>query len=505
MNARSPLWFLILIISGCGAFVPVTPQSVVAEEKPRGDRPNVLILIGDDHAGDTLGVAGDPHGATPNIDALARQGAYFKAAYCNAPVCTASRGSFMTGRLPHAVGVTRLPTPLPDEVTTIGEWLAARDYATGAIGKMHFNSNKTHGFTTRIDTPDYNKYLRANPPIGGDHTTPWRPFKDPASIWLNSGVKSHGLPDASMEATFFTNKAIEFFDKQKNHPYLLVLSFNEPHSPFKFPDDVAKRYAPQEFTASPVSEADRRAQPIIFKDVNAEQTQGIQASYYTSISYLDSKIGRVLKALDDSGQAENTIVVYIGDNGYNRGHHGRFEKHCFYERAVRVPFIVRWPKRVPKGKVITEKVELLDMLPTILELAGQPSPTDIQGQCRVDLIEGKPGASGRSIVFSEYLENEEAMVSDGRFKLIVGTGNRKRTDGYVTDDPTPGPYVHLYDRDNDPEENHDLAGRAEFDEPQKSLEKAMFERITTTRKPGDTPPPEMKPMEAIRWCLVPRD
>ena len=129
-------------------------------------RPNLLILIADDHRGGTLGIDGDPRLATPRLDALARQGVRFDRAYCNSPVCTPSRQSFITGRLPHAVGVTQLATPLPESATTLGDWLGDRGYETAAIGKMHFNSPSRHGFPERIDTPDW-LLARGTPARGG--------------------------------------------------------------------------------------------------------------------------------------------------------------------------------------------------------------------------------------------------------------------------------------------------------------------------------------------------
>ena len=507
---RRPTWPLKALLLGL-AFVgfllvrEFSTRHAGASRVSKADGPNILIIIGDDHAADTLGVDGDTHGATPRLDALAKQGVYFKRAYCNAPVCTASRQSLITGKLPHAVGVTRLPTPLPASAVTLGDWLAHRGYVTAAFGKMHFNSPLTHGFEERIDTPDWRKNLRSHPPKGGDQIVPWRPFKDPASVWLNAEVKPYGLPDASMEATFFADRAADFFVRHKNDRFALVVGFNEPHSPFKFPDDWPRRYSPDDFTAPPVSEADRRVQPKVFQGITPEQTRGITAAYYTSISYVDAKIGRILDALDASGLADDTIVVYLGDNGYLRGHHGRFEKHCLYERAVRVPMIVRWPKHIKAGTQVNEMIEYVDLLPTLYELAGVAPPSDLQGRSFAALAEGKPGAKGRRYVFSEYLENEEAMVADGRYKLIVGSGQRRRLDGYVTDDPTPGPYEHLYDLQTDKEENVDLVQRPDLADKLKELRGALFERITTTRNANDRPPPGLNQMATIHWCLTPRD
>lgn len=511
--SRGLSWTAALILVGVVVLAVSAPFRGLATRRARAARhpsaratgPNLLILIGDDHAAHTLGSLGDPHGATPRIDALARQGVQFRRAYCNSPLCTPSRQSIITGKLPHAVGVTRLQTPLPESAVTLGDWLGDRGYATAAIGKMHFNSALKHGFDERIDSPEWEKWLKAHPPAGGDRRRPWHPLRDPASVWLNSEARPVGLPDSAMEATFFADRAAAFFERHKAGPFALVVGFNEPHSPFKFPDDWAGRYSPDQFKVPPTTPADRAAMPKVFKDLTPAQVRGIQAAYYTSISYVDSKVGRILDALDASGLADNTIVVYLGDNGYMTGQHGRFEKHCFYENAIRIPLIVRWPRGLPSGKRVDDMVEGIDLLPTLLDLMGIDRPPGVQGRSMADLIRGKPGEEGRSYVFSEYLENEEAMICDSRYKLVVGTGRRRRRDGYETDDPTPGPYERLYDRQDDPNEDVDLSARPEFADTRRWLIDALHERITNGRNPGDMPPAGLDKLETIRRCLVPKD
>ncbi len=474
---------------------------------PAAGKPNILILVGDDHAAYTLGADGDPRGATPRIDALAAQGVTFRRAYCNSPVCTPSRQSFITGRLPHAVGVTRLNTPLSDSAITLGDWLGDLGYATAAYGKMHFNSRQAHGFADRVDTPDWERSLKAGggPEAVNDRRKPWRPMRDPASVWLNAGAAPFGLPDRAMESTYYADRAAEFFRRPRDGPFALVVGFAEPHSPFKFPDDWPRRYRPEDFAVPPGGAADPGETPKVFRDLTPEQSQGIRAAYYTSVSYLDSKVGRILDALEASGKARETIVVYLGDNGYLLGQHGRFEKHCLYEPAVRVPLIVRWPGRLPAGRAVDDLVELVDLMPTLLDLAGIDPPPGLHGRSLAALARGEPGSRGRAFVFSEYLENEEAMVSDGRHKLIVRTGRRHRRDGYETDDPTPGPSLRLYDLAADPVEDVDLSGRPDLAATKNRLLDELLSRLTTTRRPDDPPPAGLGRIETIRRCLVPRD
>lgn len=470
-------------------------------------RPNILLLIADDHRGGVLGIDGDPRRATPRLDRLAREGVRFDRAYCNSPVCTASRQSFITGRLPHAVGVTQLSTRLPDDAITLGNWLGARGYLTAAFGKMHFNGATGHGFRQRLDQPNWAADLRAHPPAGGDQRRPWRPFVDPAAVWLNSDCRPAGLPEASMETTFYADRAIEFLRQRHDDakPFALVVSFYDPHSPFRFPREYAGRFRPEQFPSPSISEADRREQPLLFRSLTPDQVRGIQAAYYTSLSFVDHQVGRILDALDSSDLAANTIVIYLGDNGYMLGEHGRFEKHCFFEPAVRVPFLCRWPGRVPDNKRIDAQVELVDLMPTLLDFLDLPRPWDLHGKTLVPLMLGRPGASGRDVVFSEYLENEEAMVRSAHFKLIVGTGSRAREDGYETDHPRPGPYERLYDLVHDPGELTDVAARPEFAAIKAELRTRMYLRLVSTRLGLEPIPSRLTQLEAIHWCLIPRD
>ncbi len=304
--------------------------------------PNILILIGDDHAAGLLGIDGDPRQATPRLDALARQGVRFDRAFCQAPICTASRQSFLTGRYPHAVGVTRLLTPLPEATITLADWFGEFGYNTGAVGKMHFNSDLSHGFNVRVDTADYRRWLRAHPPEGGDHRRPWRPFQDPAPVWLNAANRDCGLPGPATEATFLTERACEFIRQNADRPFLLVVGFPQPHAPFDYPRrDGPRRFQAEQFTAPPMTDADRRRTAAGLPRLTPAQSRGIQAAYFNALSYLDEQVGRVLDALDATGLADDTIVVYWGDNGYFLGQRGRFEKHEMDEPAVRVPLIVR--------------------------------------------------------------------------------------------------------------------------------------------------------------------
>jgi choline-sulfatase len=476
-----------------------------SEEADR-DAPNIVIIIGDDLKGGALGIDGDPRMATPNLDRLASEGVRFDRAYCNSPLCTPSRQSFITGRLPHAAGVTLLKTPLPRGTPTLGTWLGSHGYDTGAIGKMHFNSPLHHGFTERIDHPDWMAWLKKEHPEEIKNIRPFRPFHDPARIWLNADVRSCGYHEAVMDGTFFAERTGGFFERHKERPFGLVVGFYQPHSPFLFPSDARRVFKPEEFSAPSFSEEDLRNQPLVFKGLTEADTKGISASYYSSLAYHDRSVGTVLDNLEKAGLADRTIVVYLGDNGYMLGQHARFEKHTLYENCVRIPLLIRWPGHITPGGRVSGMVELVDVLPTILDLAGLPRPDGLHGTSFADaLAAGDLGAIGRKVVVSEYQENQEAMARSDRYKLIVGTGRLARDDGYVNADPTPGPYQRLYDMQDDPDENIDLSDKPEMLAVRQELLNALHDRLTTTQPEGGTVPSGLSTLEAVYWCLVARD
>jgi arylsulfatase A-like enzyme len=472
---------------------------------PRKNATNLLLIVADDLSDAYLGAAGDRHGATPNIDALAREGVMFDRAFCNSPLCTPSRQSFITGLLPHAVGVTRLETPLPEGSMTLGNWLGELGYRTAAIGKMHFNSASLHGFDTRIDVGDWLDDLRRNPPQGGDHRVPWKPFIDPPAVWLNARCNDCGLPVESMQSKYFVDRAIESMSQNRGRPFAMVVSFYDPHAPFQFPREWKGRYRAGDFPAPAVSDRDREDRPQVFSSLTPGDFQGIQAAYYTSLSFLDSQVGRLIRALDDSGLGRDTLVVFLGDNGYMLGQHGRVEKNCFYEPAVRVPLILRRPGHLVGPGHISDMVELVDVFPTICHLLRVPAPPLLHGTDLAPLIERMPGARGRANVFSEFNENEEAMVRSDRYKLVVGTGRRERKDHLASGKPLAGPYQRLYDLERDPDETTDLANAPRLASTRAELLQRMYERFASSWRKRDPIPPGLGRLEAIHWCLRPRD
>jgi choline-sulfatase len=473
-------------------------------------RPNLLFLLADDHAGYVLGCDGNSLARTPNLDRLASQGTRFAAHHCNSPVCTASRQSFFTGQLPHMAGVTRLPTPLSNSKPTLARQLKRAGFATAVFGKMHFNRPAEpglHGFDVPVTeqelTRDWNRTVKPRPAPADIPTKPqWKPFKDPARIWLNADKLPYPRYESDMRSLYQAKLAEQFLEAHRAQPFALWVSFMEPHSPYDFPIEDRERFDPARFAVPRVGPEDTGQIPLIFRDLTDADKRGIIASYYTSVAYLDRSIGRVLDALRRLDLERDTLVVYMADHGYCLGQHGRFEKHCGYDPALRVPLLMRWPGRIREG-VATDFTEHVDVPATILDLMNvDPLPVQ-HGESLRPYLEGRRPANRRSWIFSEYLENEEAYVRTGRWKFIFCSGRRKRTDGYETDDPTPGRYVRLFDLESDPGEFSNVA--AHNPKVVAELEGVLLDRFRRTHPEASAEPQRISTEESLDWYVRPRD
>ena len=225
--------------------------------------------------------------------------------------------------------------------------------------------------------------------------------------------------------------------------------------------------------------------PKVFRDLSEDDKRGIAAAYYTSVAFLDRNVGRVLDALRRLRLEEDTFVVYMADHGYSLGQHGRFEKHCGYEPALRVPLIMRYPGRLRTG-VVQDLTEHIDVPATIVDMMGLDPLPVTHGQSLRPYLEGRAPEHPRDHIFSEYLENEEAYIKTVEWKYILCSGKRARKDGYEIDNPTPGRYRRLYDLQNDPSEFTDVAHK--HPELVAKFEGLMLDRFRATHPDRDQEP-----------------
>ncbi len=474
----------LLVLYSCGAGPDTIP-----ERTDFSMIKNVVVLVGDDHAAYASGAYGNALIRTPRLDGLAGQGVFFTRAYANAPLCSASRQSLLTGRYPHAAGVTLLRTSFPEAQVTLAEHLSDQGYRTGVFGKTHFNNAGSHGFDTLVGRRHWHAHLDENPPRpvpeGQAYYGEWRPFRDPARVWLNAEALPLPYFDEDMEDTFYADAASEFIREADPRPFLCWIGFHNPHSPFNFPEEYRDAYAPENMPVPEGSPEDDRWIPEVFRDLNMEEKQGIAAAYYTSVEHLDSNVGRVLDALEASGRADSTLVIYLGDQGYLLGHHKRFEKHMMWEEAIRAPLIMRFGSAKLRGGEVRALCEFVDLTPTVLELLGLPPLPSAQGKSLLPVLSGRQ-ARHKPLVFSEFLADNKAMVRTDRWKYIYTTGKRDLGQGYATGFPPPGVTHRLYDLLNDPEEKTDLAGQPAYRDTLLSLQDRMLELFHQTHPLADS-------------------
>ncbi|MEX2592955.1 MAG: sulfatase [Anditalea sp.] len=502
------LYILILLIIITNTYCS-SPQEVENQDSQNDNKNfrNVVFIIGDDHSTEVLGAYGNKIVKTPNLDKMASRGILFKHAYVNSPVCSPSRQSMITGKYPHATGVSLLTSPFPEEQITIADHLTPLGFKTAIIGKNHFNNNFNHGFEIKVEKKDYITYINENPPQALPDSVksrpPWKPFKDPADIWLNA----EGLPslyhDEDDVGTFYAKKAIDFINENKEERFCLWLGFEEPHSPFNFPVEFANKYNPDEMPLPKGSPEDDRWLPAVFKDLTDEQRKGITASYYSSVEYLDKNVGLVLDALDKAGLAESTLVIYVGDHGYLLNDHKRFEKHMMWEEAVKAPLIIQGGKKYGENRTESEMTEFVDLVPTAVEALGVNSLKGIHGKSLVPLL-AQETDKHRDYVFSEFLVDNKAMIRTKEWKYIFTTGKNDLGQGYATGNPPPGITHRLYDMLNDPKETRNLYNDPKYQEIISQLQQNMLDVFESTHPLAGKVPDEWPIVQKfVAYCEPP--
>lgn len=489
----------------------------ITKKKHENSIKNVVVILADDHALKVTGAYGNQIVKTPNIDKLSEQGVLFTHAYCNAPICSASRQSLLTGKYPHATGVNLLFTPFPDEINiTIAEHLRERGYKTGLIGKTHFNNwawasvyksgMPDHGFDVIIENGEYRRWLKQNPqPELPENLKTYNReeiSRDDVATWMNCQNLPHPVYDKYSSGTFFANQAAEFIHKNGDKPFFLWMAFFQPHHPYYYPIEFAGNYNPDEMPLPKGSPEDDRWIPAKFRNLSDKEKRGIIAAYYTSTEYLDKNVGIVLDAVKENGLEENTLVIYISDNGYLLNEHKRFEKHTMWEEAIRQPLIIKGANLFGAGSEKNALVEYIDLAPTILDVLGVEPIFEFQGKSFLPVL--KEGTDDhRKIVFSEYLEDNLAMVASKKWKYVFTTGSRDLGIGYATGYGPSGIVHRLYDLENDPKESTDVS--KEHPEVMKQMQEEMLQRFMETHPNGDQCPDGLTTEGKLVWFCEPRD
>ncbi|MEA3209864.1 MAG: hypothetical protein QOE70_2921 [Chthoniobacter sp.] len=430
----------------------VTPPLHAADRKL-----NVLFIAVDDMNND-LGCYGHPLVQSPNIDRIAARGVRFDRAYCQFPLCSPSRSSLMTGLRPDRTRVFDLQyhfrTGLPD-VTTLPQLFQKSGYYAARVGKIyHYGNPGDIGTSGLDDPPSWQEFVN---PAGRDRTAL------ESDVINYSGKRGLGaamalLADKTGKDEEHTDgkvatEAIRLLEAHKETPFFLAVGFYKPHCPYIAPakyfdlyplDKITLPEIAPDFARTALPAALASTRPWPYMGVTADQARECKRAYYATISFVDAQIGRVLDALDRLGLRENTVVVFWSDHGYHLGEHGLWMKQSCFEESARVPLIIAPPASKSAGTSCARTVELVDLYPTLAELAGLPPPKDLQGFSLRPLLDD-PGAKWSHPAFTQ--------VQRGGF-----AGHSVRTERWrytEWDDGAKG--VELYDHEADPREVHNLA------------------------------------------------
>ena len=315
------------------------------------DKPNIVFVFADQMRAHAMGCMGNKQVITPNLDKLAADGVLVTNAISCQPVCTPFRGHLMTGRYGHTTGVIHNDIKLPNSETTIAEVLKARGYQTGYIGKWHLEADRRD-------------------PIAAENRHGWdywavrncshRHFK--TYYWLKGGKKA--TPVNGWEPATQTDLAIDYIKRQKDNPFCLFLSFGPPHNPYKAPKRYLNKYAGKKLTHRP--------------NVPAGKAKTL-LNYYAMVTSLDDCIGRISIALQAAGIAKDTVLCFSSDHGDMLGSQGHALKQRPWEESINIPFIMRYPRKVKPAQKRDWLVTSVDIMPTLLGLAGATVPKQVQG------------------------------------------------------------------------------------------------------------------------------
>ncbi|MFT5497594.1 MAG: iduronate 2-sulfatase [Kiritimatiellia bacterium] len=370
------------------------------------EKPNVLFIMSDD-LNTALSGFGHPQCKTPELDQLAARGVRFENMHCQYPVCGASRASLMSGLYPYTNGTLgnsgTLRKSMPD-VVTMSQVFRNNGYHTARVGKIYHMGipNEVIAGTAERDDPhswDEVVNIKAPEQHAAGVKTQWSP-KDKGSQTF-TGVEADG-DDLVHADGMAAEHAIRLLKQHHEKPFFLALGFVRPHVPLVAPKKYFDLYDRASMTAPVVPADDLDDVPSIIRNyksnnnygVTPELHKGLLQAYYASVTYMDAQVGKVLRSLDELGKLDDTIVVFTSDHGYLLGHHQKYQKQHLFEEATRVPFIISVPWMQDQHGQATKKItELIDLYPTLAQLAGLTPPDNLQGQSLLPLLKD-PTSSG---------------------------------------------------------------------------------------------------------------
>ena len=450
---------------------------------------NLLFIFTDEQRADTIN---NPQLDMPNLNKLASQSTLFERAYCTQPICTPSRSSIMAGLYPHSTGCIGNNVPLPGDMPTIAEMLQD-NFVTGYYGKWHLGDEifQQHGFDHWISFEDnyipyYSESRDRNTRSDYHHYLIEQGFETDKDGNVFSRGFAARLPEEHTKPAFLAREAARFIQDNRDNPFVLYVNFLEPHMPFYGPrDDQYDPDAipmPPNFDNSPTSDQHPRAQYSYHRyahsgfegnDLTTDAGwRRIAANYWGLNSLIDTHTGVILDALENAGLTEDTIIVFTSDHGDQMGSHRLLAKNQIFEESVRVPLMIRLPGQT-EGRTIANPISQIDLVPTLLDLLGQPVPEKLQGKSRRDTLES--GVEPTDNVFAELdalVRDEEKLGGDYAFSQVAQQHTEETAKAalaevlriVITPDGwklshSPNGHHELYNLNDDPYELHNLASQ----------------------------------------------
>ena len=467
----------------------IAAPAMAAPAAGRGPAPKNVLFIGVDDLATQIGCYGRP-ALSPHLDRLARRGVLFNKAYCQYPLCSPSRSSLLTGLAPDRTRVFDLQRhfreTLPD-VTTLPQLFRANGYRCMRVGKIFHAGDPPEEGTDGLDDPM--SWDWTFNPVGVDHTKeePLLTNLTPDRA-LGNAIAFHRSDAQDKEITdgIGASEVIRLLREPRSEPFFLAYGLYRPHVPWVVPGSYFDQYDPNQLETYPLNETEMTmAPPAAYwsRPLNnlgmtpAQQRQALQG-YYAATTFMDAQVGRVLHELEVSGLAQNTLVVFWADHGWQLGQHGQWEKQTLFEAATRVPLIFAGAGVAQHGKVCERTVEHLDLYPTIAELCGlQRIPMNLHGESLVPLLHD---------VDTEWSKPAISQISrpkTDKTPAVVGYSIRDERYRYTTwNEGKDG--EELYDYVADPHETMNRANDVSLKDVQFRLSVAL--RSTTLAR-GRTP------------------
>lgn len=444
--------FVLTLLSG--GWISSTGYHVLASDM---SRPNILVIMTDEHNARILGCYGNKLVRTPNMDGLASRGIVFEAAYTNSPLCVPERLSFTAGKYISRISAWNNDVSLPsNDYPSIARAMNDAGYESFLCGKMHYAKDRRYGFT------EVGGNMNASVMTGkGSRRSPddLNPATHPSSERFkefrtgeDSSVMSHDQKVTAGVQEFLSKR------KRTDKPFFMIAGYLAPHFPLIVPEKYWKHYEGKvEMPTIPPGHLDLL--PLNYKHlrcgfgmtgVDPATVRKGRELYYGLVEWVDEEIGKTLKALETSGLADDTVIIYAADHGENMGEHGLWWKNCLYDHAARVPLIVSFPKRWPGGQRRVQACSLVDVVQTIADLGQAKTPADWNGTSLCPWMDD-PRLEWKDVAVSEYYAHHIAsgyvMIRKGDYKYVYHT---------PADDKHP-PFRELYDLKNDPGEFQNLA------------------------------------------------